>query len=269
VTLDGVGITKATFPWEKDGGKALLEEIRRSVFATAMIPLASLNASPAVVLSGKKATQAPPPKVPTPRTIHARGPAILVLVDGDLVIKPVPGTSVLRVVNTKTLLLQDAASSRFYLPLMNRWLVAPAPNGKWTIAKKLPPGLDAVRKSAAEEPAVELLQKPGEDVKAVLRAGKAPAVFISTTPAMLASKTRTPVIPPVPAMARRGGRSGDLYAGPDGNVYRPRSGGGWEKTNGRDWYPVQEPRGSSFGIVGPLEREREARETGYTQRPKG
>jgi hypothetical protein len=268
VTLEEIEFTRASFPWERDGGKEILEAIRRSAGTAATVPVASLNASPAVVLSVNKATQATPPKIPTPRIIVPKGPSLLVLVDGDFIIKPVPGMAVLRVVNTRMLLLQDAASSRFYLPLMNRWLVAPAPNGKWSIAKRPPRGLDAVRRLAAEEPEVELLDMPGEDVKALLRAGKAPAVFVSTTPAVLASKVRKPEKTPPPA-ATRDGRPGGLFAGPDGNVYRPRPGGGWDKTNGRDWYPLQEPRGSSFGFRGPLDREREAREAGYTQRPKG
>lgn len=242
VALEGIEFTKASFPWERDGGAELLEAIRQSAGTEATVPLASLNASPAVGLAARRAAPPPPPEPPEsePRVIHERGPAVLVLVDGDYVIRPVPGTSVLRVVNTRALLLQDAASSRFYLPLGRVWIVAPAPNGKWTIARKLPPGFESVRKAAAGEPGVELFDRPGEEIEALLRARKAPAVFVSTTPAVLASKKGKPAKAPLPAPPRAG-RTGGLLAGPDGNVYRPRPGGGWDKTNGRDWYPVQEP----------------------------
>lgn len=241
VALEGIEFTKASFPWERDGGAQLLEAIRQSAGTEATVPLASLNASPAVALVARRA--APPPEAPKsePRVIHARGPAVLVLVDGDYVIRPVPGTSVLRVVNTRALLFQDAASSRFYLPLGRVWIVAPAPNGKWTIARKLPPGLETVRKAAASEPGVERYDKPGEAIDALLRAGKPPAVFVSTTPAVLSARKEMREEPPLPAPLRAGW-TGGLLAGPDGNVYRPRPGGGWDKTNGRDWYPVQEPR---------------------------
>jgi len=268
VTLGEIEVTKASFPWERDGGKELLEALRRSAASTATIPLACLNASPAVTLASRRVAPAPPPES-EPRVIHARGPAILVLVDGDYDIRRVPGTSVLRVSNTRALLLQDAASSRFYLPLGHVWLVAPAPNGKWTIAKRLPQGLEAVRKAAAAEPGVELFEKPGEDVAALLSAGKSPAVFVSTTPAVLASKLPKSAVRP-PAASSRPRRGGGLFAGPDGNVYRPRPGGGWDKTNGRDWYPVQEPAGRRLAgnsLIARLDAELRARAAGWAEGP--
>jgi hypothetical protein len=264
VSLEGIEFTKASFPWEKDGGTELLEAIRQSAGASATVPVASLNASPALALASRRAAPSPPPEPPKaePRVIHARGPAVLVLVDGDYVIRPVPGTSVLRVVNTRALLLQDAASSRFYLPLGRVWLVAPSPNGKWTIARKLPPGLETVRKAAASEPGLERYDRPGEAIDALLRAGKPPAVFVSTTPAVLSARKEIREEPPLPAPLRAG-RTGGLLAGPDGNVYRPRPGGGWDKTNGRDWYPVQEPRTprrrGERDLIARLDAELEAR----------
>lgn len=264
VSLEGIEFTKASFPWEKDGGTELLEAIRQSAGASATVPLASLNASPTLALASRRAAPSPPPEPPKaePRVIHARGPAVLVLVDGDYVIRPVPGTSVLRVVNTRALLLQDAASSRFYLPLGRVWLVAPSPNGKWTIARKLPPGLETVRKAAASEPGLERYDRPGEAIDALLRAGKPPAVFVSTTPAVLSARKKMREEPPLPAPLRAG-RTGGLLAGPDGNVYRPRPGRGWDKTNGRDWYPVQEPRtprrSPERDLIARLDAELEAR----------
>jgi hypothetical protein len=271
VTLEELVFTKASFPWEGDGGAAILEAIRHEAGTTATVPFASLNASPAVELGSRRAA-APSPPAPEPRVIHARGPAVLVLVDGPYDIRPVPGTTVLRVVNTRALLLQDSGSSRFYLSIGRVWLVAPAPNGKWTVAKRLPQGLESVRKAAASEPGVELFERPAQNVAALLRAGKAPAIIVSTTPAVLASKAPQPE-KARPAVAMRAGRPAGLYAGPDGNVYRPRPAGGWDKTNGRDWYPVQERtpgRGSpARGLIGRLDAERRARAAGMAGDPSG
>lgn len=268
LNLDGIEIAKGSFPWERDGGTALLALFRECALRAATIPLASVTASPAVAFSSVPVPA--PPKKPEPRVIPARGPAILVLVDGDYVIRPVPGTPVLRVMNTRSLLLQDSTTSRFYLPMGRQWLVAPAPNGKWGVAKKVPAGLDAVRKAAAAEPAVETYAHPDEAINGLLQAGKAPAVFVSTTPAVLASKAGRPV----PGASEREAvllgpaRPGDIYAGPDGNAYRPAAGGRWEKTNGRDWYPVAVARGkgiptaSGLDLVARLDGERRAREAG-------
>ncbi len=271
VTLKEIAFAKASFPWESDGGAAILDTIRQEAGMTATLPLASLNASPAVALAQRRET-APSPPAPEPRVIHARGPAVLVLVDGPYDIRPVPGTTVLRVVNTRSLLLQDSATSRFYLPVGHVWLVAPAPNGRWRIAKKLPQGLESVRKTASAEPGVELFERPAEGVAALLRAGKAPEIIVSTTPAVLASKASRPE-KARPEAVTRAGRPAGLYAGPDGNVYRPRAAGGWEKTNGRDWYPVQERaagRGSRpSGLVLRLDAERRARAAGTSGHPSG
>ena len=259
-TLEGVEIVKASFPWERDGGRALLDSLRSAGIGEVTVPLASLNASPAVSLAERRTGPAPPRPV-EPRVIVPSGPAILVLVDGDYVIRPVPDTKVLRVTNTSSLLLQDAATSRFYLFMGSVWLVAAAPNGRWTVAKKVPPGFEAVRKEAATEPGVETYAHPGEAVSALLRAGKAPAVFVSTTPAVLAA-SRWAAGPAAP----RPSRAGELFAGPDGNVYRTLASGGWEKSNGRDWYPLQTARKKgppsvfSLDLVSRLDLERKARE---------
>ncbi|MFI5180109.1 MAG: hypothetical protein ACHQPI_01815 [Thermoanaerobaculia bacterium] len=268
LNLEGIEITKGSFPWERDGGNALLALFRESAPRSATIPLVSVTASPAVAFSLPAAPA--PPRTPEPRVISHRGPTVLVLVDGDYVIRPVSGTPVLRVMNTRSLLLQDSATSRFYLPMGSQWLVAPAPNGKWSVARKVPAGFDAVRKAAAAEPGVESYAHPDEAINALLRAGKAPAIVVSTTPAVLASKMAKPATPP-PGRERDSlgpARPGDIYAGPDGNAYRPVGAGRWEKTNGRDWYPLQVARGkgiptaSGFDLLSRLDGERRAREAG-------
>ncbi len=266
--LEEIEITKGSFPWERDGGTGLLALLRASAPRSAALPLVSVTASPAVAFTLPPRTA--PPRTPEPRVISPRGPTILVLVDGDYVISPVSGTSVLRVMNTRSLLLQDSATSRFYLPMGGHWLVAPAPNGKWSLARRVPAGLEAVRKAAACEPAVETYAHPDAALDGLLRAGKAPAVVVSTTPAVLASKSgKHETGSALRDVALHGpARPGDVYAGPDGNAYRPAGGGRWEKTNGRDWYPLPLARGkgipkaSGLDLVARLDGERRARDAG-------
>jgi hypothetical protein len=267
LNLEGIEIAKGSFPWERDGGAALLALFREHAPRTATLPLASVMASPALALSMPRLPA--PPKKAEPRVIVAPGPAVLVLVDGDYVIRPVAGTSVLRVTNTRSLLLQDSATSRFYLPMGSQWLVANAPSGKWAVAKKVPGGLDAVRKAAAAETGVETYARPDAAIDALLRSGKAPAVHVSTTPAVLAGKEAKPAA--APARGASGtvpARPGDVYAGPDGNAYRPAGGGRWEKTNGHDWYPIVAARGkgiptaSGLDLAARLDGERRARDAG-------
>jgi hypothetical protein len=66
---------------------------------------------------------------------------------------------------------------------------------------------------------------------------------------------------PTTQPAQAGGRPAgtqptrDVYAGPDGNVYRPRpSGGGWETSDRGGWTPVQPRSGSSDWSRGEVSR---------------
>ncbi len=268
LNLEGIETTKGSFPWERDGGVALLALLRASAPQAATLPLISVTSSPAVAQSPR--AMPTPPSRPEPRVFSSPWPAILVLVDGDYVIRPVPDTKVLRVVNTRSLLFQDSATSRFYLSIGSQWLVANAPNGKWSVARNVPAGFDAARMSAAAEAGVESYSHPGEAINGLLKAGKAPAVFISTTPAVLAGRGAKPAAAPLgEASGPSPARPGDIYAGPDGNAYGPAGAGHWEKTNGRDWYPVPVTRGkgvpTAFGLdlVARLDGERRARNAGH------
>ena len=269
VSLEGLEIGKGSFPWERDGGAALLALFRGAMPKGASLPLASVTASPELALSRRELPS--PPKKAEPRVIPAGGPTVLVLVDGDYVIRPVPDQpKALRVVNTPALLLQDPASSRFYLPMGSRWLVAAAPNGRWTVARRVPPGFEAVREKAASETGIETYAHPGAAIDDLLRSGKAPRVVVSTVPAVLAGKE--------PKIAKAKERSDavhasarphDVYAGPDGNAYRPAAAGRWEKTNGRDWYPIAGatkekgiPKASLLDLASRLEAELRARDAG-------
>jgi hypothetical protein len=333
VALSGIEVVKGSFPSARDGGKALVDAVRRSLPATGTLALAGLEASPAV-----EASRRPPPAVRTkvvpPRIVFVSGPVLVVRIDGDPVIKPIEGTSFLRVVNTRTLLFQDKYSSRFYLPVADGWLMGPGLNAAWTVPAKRPSGLDDLRKTFAAARGAGEADEAGEAERFRVGSGKSASVVVFTGSAELvrtAGKPELASIPgtrlayvrntksdvlfdeasrswfvlssgrwfrsretrgpweyvdgsalprdfaripkahpraavlayvpgaPEPAPVRRAGRSGEVFAGTDGNVYRVRAGGGWEKTNGTDWYPVQTTSPYDKELVKRLEREQAAR----------
>jgi hypothetical protein len=335
VALEAIEVVKGTFPSARDGGTVLVESIRRSFPAAGTLPLASLEASPAV-----EAVRRPPPPRPArppvhpPRIVFVSGPVIVVRIDGDPVIKPIEGTNLLRVVNTRTLLFQDKYSSRFYLPVADGWLMGPGLNGKWTVPARRPPGLDEARKSFARPRGGGESGEPEDAETFRVGSAKGAAVVVFTGPAELvrtAGKPALEAIPgtrlsyvrntksdvffevasrryfilasghwfrardtrgpwefvdetelphdfaripkghprsavlshvpgaPAPAPGRKAARPGGVFAGPDGNVYRVRAGGGWEKTNGTDWYPVQATSPYDKQLIGRLEQEEAAR----------
>ncbi len=126
VTLDGVEVTKGTFPTAADSGTATLAAIR-SDLGTALhtIALDRLQAS-LLVDQAEAKESAPRFKNDPPRILVSSVPAVLILVDGKPVLRAVPGTSLLRVINTRALLALDPQSGRYDLWLADRWLQAPS-----------------------------------------------------------------------------------------------------------------------------------------------
>ena len=313
-------VLKGSFPSERDGGTALVEAVgaalaRETSCGGGSLPPLPAEAAPPLA-PGPSVPPAPPlapaPSPDMPRVVFTDRPAVVVHLDGEAVIRPVEGTPLLRVVNTRSLVLQDKGTSRFFTPVAGRWLVGPGLGGEWGFAKHVPPGLDALGTKLSRENGLDLASQPADDVRAWLGAGKAPSVVFFTRPTVVlrtserragaaenldaelhhdaaskrfflradgawyrarsregpwkrvavdavpkefgARRERASASPPPPPSPRRGD---DLYVGPDTNVFRSRPDGGWDKTNGLDWYPVQRPYRAD--IVEALDRERAAR----------
>jgi hypothetical protein len=124
-----------------------------------------------------------------PQVFFITRPAILVLIDGAPVLRPVANTSVERVVNTRVLLLRDRMSSKFYLHLMDGWMESANINGPWTIAGQTSPDLRKALETAIASKRVDLLNssKDGNEpslAKAILQ-NTVPVVLVSTQPAEL------------------------------------------------------------------------------------
>src|ERR1051325_8894605 len=90
-----------------------------------------------------------------PQVLFSTRPALLVLVDGAPVFRPVRDTNVERVVNTRVLLVR--AEGKFYLRLMDGWLEATNLNGPWTIAGQTPNDLKKALDTAFASKQVDLL----------------------------------------------------------------------------------------------------------------
>jgi hypothetical protein len=86
-----------------------------------------------------------------PQIIFSTRPALLVLIDGAPVFRPVKDSSAERIINTRVLIVRT--EGRFYLRLMDGWLESQNLNGPWTIAGHTPTdlkkALDADRKQAS------------------------------------------------------------------------------------------------------------------------
>ncbi len=143
VELSNIQIARANFPTAGERTEQYLEVFRENTEPTRTISLDRVEANLAVTQAGKKGSAVPLKNDP-PTIYYRSSPAILVLIDGDPVMRPVEGVQgVERVINTKTLILQMGGT--FSMPIADRWLTGRSATGP-VAARRVGPG------AAAEHP---------------------------------------------------------------------------------------------------------------------
>jgi hypothetical protein len=122
-----------------------------------------------------------------PRIIFTMRPARLILIDGVPVYRPVAGTGLQRITNTRALILRDAAGM-CYLKILDGWMEAYSlDSGSWSVSGVPPEGGAVALRQAAASGTVDLL----DDVATKNASGvhltdaSAPTVVISTTPTVM------------------------------------------------------------------------------------
>ncbi len=198
VTLDNVAVVGAEFPAAGNRAADFAAALRKAMPAgSRTIALSRLEANLAVTQAETK-TAKPDVKNDVPRIIYSQRPGVLVLVDGEPVLRQVDGIQLLRAINTRALLLLDQPNGRYYLHLFDRWLQAAALAGPWTALAKPLPDLQTALDRFGKDPQVDLLDDLAPDLKEVLANGGLPAVFVSTVPAELIDTEGEPALEPVP-----------------------------------------------------------------------
>ncbi len=180
VTLSDFKITKLNIPMAPDKAAAFQIAFQaRAAKQDQVIALDRLLADMAINHATTNSTSYEVKNDP-PQILFSTRPAILVLIDGIPVLRPVPDTSLERIINTRTLLLREQSSGKFYLRVMDGWMESSNLNGPWTIAGQTSPEL---RK------ALELVKDSKNQSQTTLaeaiRQNAVPAIMISTQPAEL------------------------------------------------------------------------------------
>ncbi len=118
-----------------------------------------------------------------PRIVFGTSPMVLVLIHADPVWRPVSGTSLSRVLNTRALVLSDP-SGNVYVHVLDGFMTAPSLNGPWSVAVSLPPGADQAAHTLAQQHAVDLMEGPVNETtgQRPSLAGGAPGVVVATRP---------------------------------------------------------------------------------------
>ena len=94
-----------------------------------------------------------------------------------------PAAKLMRVVNTRALILLDEVKGRHFLHAMNGWYSSAAPEGPWAAMppQAVPPALEATKQAMAKDPSVDLLNPQNPETAPKQR----PVVLVSTKPAEL------------------------------------------------------------------------------------
>lgn len=186
VKLESIKIERVNFPTAADGGAEYLRDLQRGATGTWLVRRDQLDPSQAV-------QQRVPVRNDPPRIFVSYSPALLVLIDGQPVLRKLADTSFERVINTRALLLKDSYSGRFYLRAFDGWLTAREVIGPWqTVTGDTSRLEDARRRVGAG--AVDLLE--GGEGRPSLKSG-APVIYVSTTPAELIVLTGEPQLEPI------------------------------------------------------------------------
>ena len=151
------------------------------------LSLDRMEASLAVAQQQLKASAQPLNNTP-PHIIFSTQPAILVYIDGPPVYRPVAGTELQRVINSRLLLLRDRAG-QLYLHIRDGYMTSPSLEGPWVVAGGPPKGAAEAEKQALASPTPADLLDGQTDMPTnkppSLTSATAPIIYVATSPTEL------------------------------------------------------------------------------------
>jgi uncharacterized membrane protein YgcG len=165
----------------QDGFLTLLSQA-----TTAASPSLDRMQAALAVQKAEKVSHGAPLKNDPPAFIFSQQAAILVPIDGEPVWRTVKQTGLVRVLNTRALILGDT-SGKVYLHLYDGFLEAPGLSGPWTPAGGLPDGIQQITQELADGNIVDLMEgSPNENSqgKPSLQNG-VPQIIVPTSPTEL------------------------------------------------------------------------------------
>ncbi len=190
VTIDEAKVTEAKFPNATPEQIAqfqdfLTKEIEGRSHIISLDRLLAMLDLAEKEKAADKGLQTNPPKI-----IFATNPAVLVLLDGQPKLLPLPDSKLMRVANTPFLMVYDPAGKTYFLKGGDTWLKAVEVKGPWQDAGPLPEGLKALEASMAQgkQPVPQKVEAEG---------GKLPEIIVSLEPAELIATEGEPQYTPI------------------------------------------------------------------------
>jgi hypothetical protein len=138
VSVRDITVSRASFPTATDRAGSYLDAVRQNLATlTWKVAAERLRADLAIDHAAQQA-QSQPLRNDPPRIVYTQSPTILVPIDGQPVLREMMGLSLMRVLNTRALILVDKVTGRYFLAVAGRWLEAPSLNGRGPMRRCAP-----------------------------------------------------------------------------------------------------------------------------------
>jgi hypothetical protein len=188
VTLDKMEITKANFPQASDRGSnalAIVRDVLPSGARTVSLDylVTALGFAQAAARQGPGGLKHEPPNI-----IWVTNRTVLILVDGDPVLRPIPSSTLQRVINSPAMLVNDPATGKFYLSGEAHWFSADSLGGPWALVQRPPASVASLSSAQGGAPEAQ----SDEEM---------PRIIVSTKPAELLTTLGLPDFRPIQGTA--------------------------------------------------------------------
>ncbi|HTT19363.1 MAG TPA: hypothetical protein VMG82_10480 [Candidatus Sulfotelmatobacter sp.] len=247
VTLANFQITKVKFPTLPDK-EAEYQSFLQSKLPdkSRLIALDRLEAALAASTMGQAEVKGVPVKNDPPRVIFTTKPSLLVLIDGPAKFRDVGGTTLQKVLNSQAFILLDTKKGKYYLNVMDGWLEAPAMEGPWSYASKIPDDMKEITKAIQERQ-----QATGQEgtappsLKQAQKDGKIPAIYVSFGPAELLATDG------LPQLASLSGTNLEYVKNTTANIFRDPATSDYYVVLAGRWFRAKSLEGDSWEFVDP------------------
>ncbi len=166
-------ITQVRFPGSTKEQRAALQDILKQETPQEGITF-SLDELVAMLDMAEKSEQASEElSTAPPKLLAVTSPAILVTLDGEPILRPVPGRDLMRVMNTPFAMVQDPTTKVYYLRAGQRWWKAQDYRGPWEVTEDLPAAVGSLLPS----PTKAAISSPEEQ--------EIPKIVVATEPTEL------------------------------------------------------------------------------------
>jgi len=186
VDFSNVEITSSNFPSAPDQANQFQKDFQTILSSATFAPSLDRMESALAIEKAQSKSRGVPVNNPVPKFIFSQTPAVLVHIDGEPVWRNVEGTKLVRVLNTRALILGDE-SGKVYIHILDGFLGAPTLSGPWTGSQPVPAGASEVAQELAKKNVVDLMEGPPDEKtkkRPSLKNG-APQVIVATTPTEL------------------------------------------------------------------------------------